>query len=286
MKLLVFGKTGQIGSEMARHQPPGLDVNFLDRSAANLGNIRECTDVIKRHNCDVVINAAGATHVDMAEMDVTNTLTINALCPAAMASECARQAIPFLHISSDYVFDGTTSSPIAAAAQTSPINIYGQSKAQGEALIAATTAQYLILRTSWVFSVHKTNFVKKIMALADDNMDLAVVSDQIACPTPASALADAIYKAAQSLVSKRAGGIYHFAGDKPVSRADFARKIVQAAGRSTKIIPVSTASLADAVKRPLYTVLDCDSFTQDYGIAPPDWERELELVVSEIAQLR
>lgn len=286
MKLLVFGRTGQVASEMARRLPLGVEAVFLDRSVADLGNIPACVDAIRQSDCDAVVNAAGFTNVDLAETAARDAMTVNAICPAAMATECARKAIPFLHVSSDYVFDGRGTSPISPSARTSPINSYGRSKAQGEALIRATCGHNLILRTSWVFSVHKTNFVKKILTLANEQADLVVVSDQVACPTPASAVADVIYTAAQHLVSGRDGGVYNFTGDKPVSRAEFARKIVQAAGRTINIIPVSTASLAGSVDRPLYTVLDCDSFTQDYDVFLPDWQQELKQVVSEVLEAR
>jgi dTDP-4-dehydrorhamnose reductase len=170
---------------------------------------------------DVVINAAAYTAVDRAETEEARATTINATAPGEMATECAARGIPFLHISTDYVFDGSGDAPWRPDAATAPLNAYGRSKRAGEVAVRAAGGRHLILRTSWVFSAHGANFVKTMLRLGNSRDAVRVVDDQWGGPTPAAAIAGALLTLAQALCDGAAGGTYHLAGQPPTTWAGF-----------------------------------------------------------------
>ena len=282
MRLLVFGQSGQVAQELARRLPQGVSARFLGRDQANLLDPAACADAIGA--CDAVINAAAYTAVDRAETDEAAALTVNATTPTAMAARCAALDIPFLHLSSDYVFDGAGTLPFAPDHPSSPRNAYGRTKLAGEVGVRAVSPRHLILRTSWVVSAHGANFVKTMLRLGSTRDSLNVVADQIGGPTPAADIADALFVAAGAMVHDGAkGGTHHFAGAPDVSWADFAREIMAQAGLACQIIDIPTSAYPTPAARPLTSRLDCSGFEAAFGVKRPDWRQGLSAILKEIS---
>ena len=282
MKLLIFGQSGQVAREMARRVPDGVRAVFLPRDQADLTDPAACAAAVAAAQVDAVINAAAWTAVDRAEAEEAAATVVNGDAPAAMARACAARGLPFVHISSDYVFDGAGDQSFAVDHPTGPLGAYGRSKLVGEAGVRAAGGAHVILRTSWVFSAHGANFVKTMLRLGRDRHSLNVVADQIGGPTPAAALADAVFGVARAMANGAAGGTYHFSGAPDVSWADFARDIMQRAGLACVVNDIATAAYPTPAKRPLNSRLNCDSFQRDFGMARPDWRAGLDLVLKEL----
>lgn len=279
MSVLVFGKSGQVATELQRH--PG--VVALGRDAADLSDPEACAAAIRAHRPRAVINAAAYTAVDRAESDEAQALRVNAEAPAAMARECAALGVPFVTISTDYVFDGAGTDPFAPDAPTGPLGAYGRSKLAGEEAVRAAGGAQAILRTSWVFSAHGANFVKTMLRLSETRDSLTVVADQIGGPTPARAIAGACLTIAAHLGrDPGASGTYHFAGAPDVSWADFAREIFARAGRATTVTPIPTADYPTPARRPANSRLDCRTTEAVFGIARPDWRQALTQTLTEL----
>ena len=278
MKILVFGSTGQVATEVQRQA----EVTALDRSAADLSDPAACAAAIVAHAPDVVINAAAYTAVDRAEEEPELAQTINADAPGAMAQACADLAIPFLHVSTDYVFDGSGTAPWQVGDPIAPLGVYGRTKAAGEDAVRAAGGVHAILRTSWVFSAHGTNFVKTMLRLSETRDALSVVDDQIGGPTPAGGIAAALLTMARALVDGHQGGTYHYAGSPATSWACFARETFAVAGKSVTVTGIPTRDYPTPATRPLNSRLDCTSLEADFGITPPDWKSDLAQITSEI----
>ncbi len=281
MKLLVFGKTGQVARELQRIAP---DATYFGREDADLMDPAACAAAITAHKADAVINAAAWTAVDKAETDEAAATTVNGDAPTAMAQAAAAKGIPFLHISTDYVFDGTGTQPFTPDHPTAPQNAYGRSKLAGEQGVRAAGGQHLILRTSWVVSAHGANFVKTMLRLGATKETLNVVADQIGGPTPAAAIAQALITAAQAMSQGAQSGTHHFAGSPDTSWADFARVIMAEGNLPCRITDIPTSAYPTPAKRPLNSRLDCSAFTAAFGIPRPDWRQGLQVIVKELTQ--
>ena len=269
MSLLVFGKTGQVATELAARAP---DAVFLGREAADLSDPTACAAAIEAHRPTVVINAAAYTAVDRAEEEEALAHTVNADAPGAMARACAGLGIPLIHISTDYVFDGTGETPRATTDPVAPQNAYGRSKLAGEEAIAQAGGAYAILRTSWVFSAHGANFLKTMLRLSESRDALSIVDDQIGGPTPAADIAAAcLGLAGQMRDDPGKTGIYHFSGAPDVSWKAFAETIFAMAGRDVAVRGIPTADYPTPAARPLNSRLDCALTETVFGIARPDW---------------
>lgn len=279
MKLLVFGKTGQVARELARLRP---DARFLDRSEADLTNPAACAAAIRAADCDAVINAAAWTAVDLAETHEETATLVNAAAPGAMAEACTARGLPFLHVSTDYVFDGQGDKPFAVDHPTGPLGAYGRSKLAGEQAVRAAGVQHLILRTSWVFSAHGSNFVKTMLRLGAQRPEISVVADQIGGPTPAAAIAAALCTAARAMTDGHPGGTHHFSGAPDVSWAGFAREIMAQAGLACAVREIASAEYPTPARRPLNSRLDCAAISSEFGILRPDWRAGLRTVVEEL----
>ena len=279
MKLLVFGRTGQVATELARVLPGAV---FLGREVADLAQPEACAAAIRAAGCDVVINAAAWTAVDKAESDEAAASLVNGAAPAAMAAACAALKIPFLQVSTDYVFDGAGEKPFMPDHPTAPLGAYGRSKLVGEQGVLAAGGQALILRTSWVVSAHGANFVKTMLRLGAERKSLNVVADQIGGPTPAAAIAQALLAAAQAMLAGAPGGVHHFAGTPDISWAGFSREIMARAGLACRIDDIPSAAYPTPAKRPLNSRLDCTSLQAAYGIARPDWRAGLDEILKEL----
>jgi len=282
VRLLIFGQTGQVARELARRMPSGMTATFLSREEADLANPETCASAVATHPADAVINAAAWTAVDKAETDEAAATTVNAESPAAMARACAERGIPFLHISTDYVFDGQGSAPFTPDHPTAPLNAYGRSKLAGETAIRHSGAHHLILRTSWVVSAHGTNFVKTMLRLGAERDSLNVVADQHGAPTPAAAIADALIAAARSMANGAPSGTHHFAGTPDTTWADFARAIMDGAGLRCAINDIPSSAFPTPARRPGNSRLDCTAFTRDFGIPRPDWRAGLADILQEL----
>jgi dTDP-4-dehydrorhamnose reductase len=279
MKLLVFGKTGQVACELQRIAP---EATYLGREDADLMNPAACAAAIAASDADAVINAAAWTAVDKAEAEQAAATVVNGDAPAAMAQAAAAKGIPFLHISTDYVFDGTGDQPFAPDHPTAPQNAYGRSKLAGEQAVRAAGGNHLILRTSWVVSAHGANFVKTMLRLGSERESLNVVADQIGGPTPAAAIAEALVTAASAMIQGAQGGTHHFSGAPDTSWAGFARAIILEAGLPCRINDIPTADYPTPARRPLNSRLDCRALQSAFDIPRPDWRQGLEAIVKEL----
>lgn len=281
MRVLVFGQTGQVARELARRVPPGVSARFLGRAEADLMDPAACAAAIA--GCDAVINAAAWTAVDKAEAEEAAATVVNGAAPTAMARRCAELGLPFLHISTDYVFDGAGEAPFRPDHPTAPLGAYGRSKLAGEQGVQAAGGKALILRTSWVVSAHGTNFVKTMLRLGATRDSLTVVADQIGGPTPAAAIADALYTAAAAMTQGAPGGVHHFAGAPDTSWAGFARQVMARAHLPCRIDDIPSSAYPTPARRPLNSRLDCTSFTAAYGTPRPDWRAGLDDILQELS---
>ena len=280
MTLLIFGKTGQVAQELARRAP---DAQFAGRETADLTDPAACAALIRQLHPSAVINAAAYTAVDKAESDAATAQLVNADAPAAMAAACAELGIPFVHISTDYVFDGSGDTARAEDAPTAPLGVYGQTKLDGERAVQAAAGQYAIMRTSWVFSAHGNNFVKTMLRLGAECDRLTIVADQIGGPTPARAIAEACLSIAYQLCADPSkGGTYHVSGAPDVSWAGFARETFAQAGMAVTVEDIPSAAYPTPARRPLNSRLDCSALAADFGITQPDWRAGLARVISEL----
>ncbi|QPM90957.1 dTDP-4-dehydrorhamnose reductase [Pseudooceanicola algae] len=278
MKILVFGKNGQVGRELTKMP----HVLALDRSVADLSVPGACARAIAEAEPDLVINAAAFTAVDKAEAEVRLAQRINGEAPGEMARACAALGRPFLHVSSDYVFDGSGRAARRETARCKPINTYGHSKLEGEEAVIAAAGRWGILRTSWVFSAHGQNFVRTILRLSDTRAELQVVEDQIGGPTPAADIARALMCIGRAMVGGHPGGLYHFSGQPPTSWAGFAREVFARTGRQVSVTGIASSGYPTPAARPLNSRLDCRKIAEDFGLRAPDWKAGLDKVLAEM----
>jgi dTDP-4-dehydrorhamnose reductase len=282
MKVLVFGSTGQVAQELRRLLP---GATFLSRAEADLADANGCAAAIAKTETDVVINAAAYTAVDKAESDEPNATLVNAIAPGVLAAAAAAKNVPFLHVSTDYVFDGGGHAPWHPDDDTGPLGAYGRTKLAGEHAIHAAGGRFAILRTSWVFSSHGANFVKTMLRLGKTRESLAVVSDQVGGPTAAADIAAALVDMARLLTrGNGAPGTYHFAGAPDVSWADFAREIFRQAHLATQVVDIPTEAYPTPARRPHNSRLDCTTTETLFGIPRPDWRRSLTTVLKELGE--
>ncbi len=285
MKALVFGTTGQLGIELARAAPRGTLLLAFGREAADLTHPAACAALVASTDADVVINAAAYTAVDAAESDRETARLVNAEAPGAMAGAAAARGLPFLHVSTDYVFDGSGARPWREDDPTAPLGVYGATKLEGERLIAAAGGAHVILRTSWVFSAHGRNFVRTMLRLGAERDTLSVVYDQQGGPTAAADIAGALWTIARAFTDGRGQtGIFHYAGAPAVTWADFAEAIFAASSLPSKpaIRRIATADYPTPARRPANSMLDCTRIGAAYGIGQPDWRPSLARVIREL----
>ena len=282
MKALVFGQTGQVARELARRMPVGVSATFLGRGQADLADPAACAAAVAACDADVVINAAAWTAVDRAEAEEAAALVVNGAAPGAMARAAAVRGLPFLQISTDYVFDGAGDQPFGVDHPTAPLGAYGRTKLAGEQAVQAAGGVHVIMRTSWVVSAHGANFVKTMLRLGAERDSLNVVADQIGGPTPAADIADALYVMAAGLLAGKPGGVQHFSGGPDCSWADFARAIMVQAGLACEVHDILSSAYPTPARRPLNSRLEC-SWLADFGLQRPDWRKGLDSILQELA---
>ncbi|MEM1100067.1 MAG: dTDP-4-dehydrorhamnose reductase [Pseudomonadota bacterium] len=284
---LVFGASGQVARALAASGGFQASTELLGRDRVDLmvpgRGAAALAAFAARHPGGAVINAAAYTAVDQAETDADAAHRLNAEAPGELARAAAAHGLPFLHISTDYVFDGSGEAPWPVDGRISPLNAYGRTKAAGEAAVRAAGGAHAILRTSWVFSAHGTNFVKTMLRLGAARDTLSIVADQVGGPTHATAIAGAARAMVAGLAADPSlSGTYHFAGAPDVSWAGFAEAIFAAAGLACAVTPIPSADYPTPAARPRNSRLECRATEAAFGIARPDWRVGLRDVLKEL----
>jgi dTDP-4-dehydrorhamnose reductase len=271
-RILLTGASGQVGYELARLLPAHGDVVATDRAMLDLAQPDAIVAVMRDVRPDLVINAGAYTAVDAAERDGATAFAVNARAPQILADEVKRSGALLIHYSTDYVFDGRATSPYDEDAPVAPLNVYGQSKLDGERAIAASGAHALILRTSWVYGLRGKNFLVTIQRLAAEREELRIVADQRGTPNWARTLAvatTALIARGLPYLDERAG-LYHFSSSGTTTWHGFAAAIIGGA-RTPKVTPITTAEYPTPARRPAYGVLATARFRDTFGYALPPW---------------
>ena len=277
--ILVFGQSGQVARDLQSHK----DVIAIGRDQADLNIPTICSEAIRRYQPRAVINAAAYTAVDKAESEEHLANTINGDAPGAMAMACADLGIPLVHISTDYVFDGTGTKPWSVTDTSNPQNAYGRSKLKGEKAIKASACIYAILRTSWVVSSLGNNFVKTMRRLSETRDRITVVDDQIGGPTCARDIAHTCLSIAEQLIlNPSKTGIYHYSGQPNVSWCQFANAIFEQMDCKTIASPIPTTKYPTPALRPLNSRLNCRATQDTFGIARPFWRDGLAEILRDL----
>lgn len=282
-RILVVGRSGQVATALREMRwPANIHIEARGRDSLDLRRPGSVAAAIAETRWAAVVNAAAYTQVDRAESEPDEAFAINRDGPAALAENCARAGVPLIHLSTDYVFDGTKDGAYCEDDPVRPISVYGTSKAEGEAAVRARHAAHVILRTSWVFSNTGSNFVQTLLRLGHERKSLNIVRDQYGRPTGAMDIAGAIIRIVNALLDgKRDGfGTFHFAGSGATTWYDFAREIFrQAESREYPSFPqlygISASEYPAEARRPMNSVLDTELIAQVYGIAPRPWQDAL-----------
>ncbi len=281
-KILITGSTGQLGSELKdlASSYPDYDFHFLTRTELPLNDNEVIRKTIVQVQPHYLINCAAYTAVDKAETEKAEALQINGTAVGAIAEACAQKGIKFIHISTDYVFDGASKKPLKEDNDVSPINYYGESKLAGEQLAIQKNPDTIIIRTSWVYSFYGKNFVKTMMRLMREKEAINVVSDQIGSPTYAADFAEAIMQIITAPVWYP--GIYHFSNEGVISWADFAQEIKTLIHSSCNVNSITTEQFPTPAKRPAYSVMDKSKITGAYGVQLQPWKLSLKACVEKL----
>lgn len=285
-RVLVFGSAGQVASALKRRFGGEFSVSYLDQDDADLADPEVCGKIVSESDADIIINAAAYTAVDKAEDEEDLATVINADAPGEMAKAAAGRGVPFLHISTDYVFDGSGDTPWTEDAAVAPLGAYGRSKLLGDQKVSAAGGKHVILRTAWVFSSDGNNFVRTMLRVGKDRDRLTVVDDQRGGPTAANDIADALISVSAAFAKGRGkSGIYHFCGAPTVSWCGFAGEIFRQARAEhgwdsvPDVVPIRTEDWPTPAERPKNSALDCSKIARDYGIVQPDWRASLSDVL-------
>jgi dTDP-4-dehydrorhamnose reductase len=286
--ILVFGSGGQLGQELtASTRTSGTPLIGLSRAEVDIADQASVRRAISGIKPRVVINAGAYTKVDRAETEAEEAVRANATGPEVLARACATAGLPLIHVSTDYVFDGSKPDAYRESDPIAPLGVYGRSKATGEEAIRAALPQHVIVRTAWVYGVYGANFLKTILRLAGERDELRIVADQHGCPTATADLAAALLAAAQTLSKGRgAYGTYHFAGSGVTTWHGFAQRIVDAqkplTGRAPAVVPISTQDYPTPARRPVNSALDSSLFGQTFGITARPWEQAADEAVQRL----
>ncbi|HDS1301519.1 MULTISPECIES: dTDP-4-dehydrorhamnose reductase [Stenotrophomonas] len=297
MTVLVFGGNGQVGQELLRALAPLGTVVPTTRSG-RLPDGRACETadfsqpdslpaLLDRLQPSIVVNAAAYTAVDRAEQDAEAAFAANAQAPGVIARWCAAHGVPFVHYSTDYVFDGQGSAPYREDESTAPLGVYGTSKRDGEDAVRAAGGRHLIFRTAWVYASHGANFLRTMLRVGAERDALRVVADQIGTPTPAALIADVTAQALQH--PDQLSGTWHLTANGQTSWHGFAEAIFAEALATGVLVKVPTVEAIPSseyptpAKRPAWSVLDNRKLQQDFGIVLPTWQDGLKRVMAEIA---
>ncbi len=286
--ILVTGKNGQLGNELQvlATAYPHYDFVFTDLPELDITDEGSLDQFFDQHRPSFCINAGAYTAVDKAETEKELTLRVNADAVGYLAKRCAQAGAGFVHISTDYVFNGTATEPYREDDPTDPVNYYGFSKLKGEEQALQFHPDVIIIRTSWVYSYFGHNFVKTMRRLMSERDSLNVVNDQVGSPTYAADLASVILQLIDKLAEGKGnyGGIYHFSNEGIISWYDFAIAIRDISGLNCVVNPVPSTSYPTPAKRPSYSGMSKEKITRTFGVTVPDWRTSLEKCISLLAQ--
>ena len=281
MRILVFGKTGQVGFGLSKDLESVGSVRCVGRDEVDLGDLASIETTIQHEHPDIVVNAAAYTNVDQAESEVELANLINIKAPGVMAEMAAAGGAWFIHYSTDYVFDGECSTPYTEDMTRQPINVYGMTKSRGEDAVIKATTRYLIIRTSWVYSNRGRNFLNTVLRLANERRELRIVNDQTGTPTYSRTLstntANMIKKLSLNWDDPDMAGIFNMTCRGATTWYEFAREILKYAGiEHVAVEPISTSEFPTKAKRPQYSVLDNAKLEHLYGLRLPRWQDSLK----------
>jgi len=290
MKFLIIGSKGQLGSELVTECKRN-DFSFLalDLPEFNITDTSQVEKTFADFKPSIVINASAYTNVDKAETEPEIAFSVNSDGPANLAVSCDKNRIPVIHISTDYVFDGSKGQPYAESDPVSPLGVYGKSKEQGDSKVRSILKQHIILRTSWLYGAYGNNFVKIMLRLGIENEIIKVVSDQYGCPTCAADLAEAVVDISKQIIqsSKIAWGTYHYCGSGITTWHKFAKAIFEIASqyqnyKVSSVEAITTAQYPTRTKRPAFSALDCGLIKKHFGINTKPWQGSLEKTIERI----
>lgn len=287
--ILVFGGNGQLGQELSRAAASrGIAMRVLSHAEADIADAAAVAAALARCKPDLVVNAAAYTKVDLAETNVEEARKGNEIGPAVLAGACASAGVPMVHVSTDYVFDGSKEGAYLESDPVCPIGTYGGTKAAGEEAVRRTLKRHVILRTAWVYSEFGQNFLKTILRLAAQRDELRIVADQYGSPTSAREIAEAILHIAPACTrDQNLAGTYHFTADGVTTWHGFASRVVAIAapltGRNPRVTAIATADYPTAAKRPVNSRLDCRLFVQRFGFSPRHWTEGVDATTRTLA---
>ena len=296
MKILLFGKNGQVGWELQRSLAPLGELVAPGRNDAglcgDLSNLEGLVRTMQTVRPDVIVNAAAHTAVDWAESEPELAHTLNALAPGVLAQEAAKLGAWLVHYSTDYVLDGSGSRPWTETDTPAPLSVYGRSKLEGERLIQAVCPRHLIFRTSWVYAARGGNFAKTMLRLAQERERLTVINDQFGAPTVAELIADVTAHALrQCLRQPHDAGLYHLAASGETSWHGYANQVLACARlmhsaikiKATEVVAVPSSAFATAAQRPLNSRMDTTKLQHRFGLVLPQWEQGVGRMMGELA---
>lgn len=282
-KILVTGMGGQVGHFLTQKLTGKVELLATDSKMLDITQPQAVSETVESFSPDVIINAAAYTAVDKAESESARAYAVNADGAKYLAQAAQSVGAALLHISTDYVFDGTKSTPYNEADETNPQSVYGNSKLDGEQAVIASCEKAIVLRTAWVFGEHGNNFVKTMLRLGAERDELGIVSDQYGAPTYAGDIADTLIAIAERIVSGQAVdyGVYHYSGSPYVSWYEFAEAIFTQAQKQSllkhipTVKPIQTSDYPTAAKRPSNACLDCNKIQHTFSVSLSDWKNAL-----------
>ncbi|MBN1951726.1 MAG: dTDP-4-dehydrorhamnose reductase [Bacteroidales bacterium] len=282
MKIWVAGSKGQLGRTLGEQQDklPGSEFIYTDIEELDLTQKEAVLRFARDEKPDWIVNCAAYTAVDKAEEEPEKAFLINRDVPAILSETADRTGARLLHISTDFVFGGDTDHPYKPTDKPKPLSIYAQTKFEGE-LEVLKYPQHLIVRTSWLYSVHGGNFVKTMLRLGREKTEIGVVADQVGCPTSATDLASAVLAILHKLGKERTATrqIYHYSNAGSCSWFDFASEVMKEAGLKCRVKPIPTEAYPLPARRPNYSVMDLSAIREDFGVGIPEWKESLGKVV-------
>lgn len=294
MKILLFGKNGQVGWELNRTLQPLGEVVALGREEADFADPESLRSIVSSVNPDIIVNAAAYTAVDRAEQEQELAFRVNSASVDVLAQEAGKTNALFIHYSTDYVFDGTKASSYVEKDTPNPVNVYGQSKLSGEGVVRDSGCDYLIFRTSWVYASRRKNFLRTVLKLAGEQEQISIVADQYGSPTSARLVADVTALCTAQTIRQRSSGgfnsgIYNLTCSGSASWHGFAQEIVELAGAGINLMtnkenvrPIATSEYPVAAARPANTVLAVEKLEQAFSIVMPEWNSTLRLCIEEM----
>lgn len=282
MNILVTGCKGQLGTELQKISDAEHRWLFTDVDTLDICNKEDVEVFFETNSIDLCINCAAYTAVDKAEDEPQIAERINSYAPQILAETCLRHDALLIHISTDYVFDGTSSTPYKEDEPVNPKSVYGRTKAEGERLIRESGCSYIIVRTAWLYSSTGKNFVRTMLNLADTRPEINVVADQKGCPTWAHDLANALVALIDKNGKNEIHETFHFTNEGQITWHDFATAIIEIAGKNCKVNPIATDQYPTKAKRPAYSVLDLSKIKDFAKLEIPYWRESLVKCIEEI----